>query len=44
MLYDRKMILIKIVLKKGNKKPKINNERRAEKSEKKKIQAKMKAK
>ena len=36
MLYDRKMILIKIVLKKGNKKPKINNERRAEKSEKKK--------
>ena len=42
MLYDRKMILIKIVQKKEIKKAKINNERKAEKSEKEKIQAKWK--
>ena len=40
MLYDRKMIFIKIVQKKEIKKAKINNERKAEKSEKEKIQAK----
>ena len=40
MLYDRKMILIKIVQKKEIKMAKINNERKAEKSEKEKIQAK----
>ena len=42
MLYDRKMIVIKIVRKKEIKKPKIINERKVEKSEKEKIQAKWK--
>ena len=42
MLYDRKMIFIKIVQKKEIKKTKINNERKAEKSEKEKIQTKWK--
>ena len=40
MLYDKKMFLIKIVQKKGNKKPNTNNKRKVEKSEKEKNELK----
>ena len=37
MLYDKKMFLIKVVQKKGNKKPKTNNKRKEKNQRKKKM-------